>query len=539
MGRLFLVWLLLLASLLAGCAAQNEVILPATIPAEKCDLPAWEIGDYWKYRFGESGWNSWKVVEVTETNYILEIASDKDYKWVFDKKTFGLKEFIDSQGKTVVPMKDFDLFLDFPVYVGKKWDRMVRGTTTRSTDWNYLISYSVLSNEDVTVPAGTFRAFKIKEEQKDLLSGGSVIIHYWFSPEVKNIIKFKFVTSYGNWLIRLQDYELESYKSGAAYGKQGEYDRAIADFNRAIELNPKDAVAYYNRGNVYRKKGEYHRAISDYSKALEINPEYTLAYKARGITYGEKEEYDRAIADYNRAIELNANDALAYFGRGYIYEKKREYDQAISNYDKAIEIDPKFGLSYNNRGVALSKKKEYDKAIADYSKAIQLNSRYDLAYCNRGYAYYGKGLYDQAISDYSKAIEINPRFAAAYNRRGLAYSVKGLYDNATDDYNKAIEIKPDDSLFYNNLAWLLATAKVPGVRDGRKAIELALKACQLSDWKNPGHLDTLAAAYARVNDFDNAVKWQEKALESPGVTNKKGMQQRLDLYKERKPWPID
>ena len=70
-------------------------------------------------------------------------------------------------------------------------------------------------------------------------------------------------------------------------------------------------------------------------------------------------------------------------------------------------------------------------------------------------------------------------------------------------------------------------------------MELALKACELSDWKNLAYLDTLAAAYARVGDFENAVKWQEKLMESSEVGKGADLQERLKFYKERKPWPAD
>ena len=148
----------------------------------------------------------------------------------------------------------------------------------------------------------------------------------------------------------------------------------------------------------------------------------------------------------------------------------------------------------------------------------------------------GKGEHDRAISDDTKAMEINPRQAVVYKDRGLAYKRKGEHDRAISNYTKAIEIDSKDAVAYNRLAWLFATAMAPGFRNGEKAIVLALKACELSDWKNPGYLDTLAAAYARVGDFDNAVKWQEKALESPALANNTEAQQRLNFYRERKPW---
>ena len=160
-------------------------------------------------------------------------------------------------------------------------------------------------------------------------------------------------------------------------------------------------------------------------------------------------------------------------------------------------------------------------------------------YNNRGIAYGEKGQYEQAISDFNKAIEINPRYVKAYNNRGIIYRLKGQYEQAISDFYKAIEINPMDAQTYNNLAWLFATAKVVRFRNGEKAVALALKACELSEWKNPGCLDTLAASYARVGDFGNATKWQEKALQLFEEGKKTEAQKRLDLYREYRPWPSD
>jgi len=167
----------------------------------------------------------------------------------------------------------------------------------------------------------------------------------------------------------------------------------------------------------------------------------------------------------------------------------------------------------------------------------QNESRDAKFYNNRGTAYGEKGQYDQAISDFNKAIEINPRYNTAYNNRGIVYRLKDQYDQAISDFNKAIEINRLDAEAYNNLAWLFATAKAPGFRNGKKAVELALKACELSDWRKAEYLDTLAAGYARVGDFDKAVMWQEKALGYPKLARPSEFQQRLNFYRERKPWP--
>ena len=131
------------------------------------------------------------------------------------------------------------------------------------------------------------------------------------------------------------------------------------------------------------------------------------------------------------------------------------------------------------------------------------------------------------------------RDAKFYNNRGIAFAEKGQYDRAISDFNKSIAINPLDAEAYNHLAWLLATAKAQSYRNGKKAVELAMNACRLSDWKNLEYIDTLAAAYARAGDFDNRVKWQEKVLESSKSVDTSAFQQRLLFYRERKPWPAD
>jgi Flp pilus assembly protein TadD len=91
---------------------------------------------------------------------------------------------------------------------------------------------------------------------------------------------------------------------GIAFGKEGQYDRAIAYFNKALDINPRDAETYYNRGVAHDELGQYDKAIADYTKAIEINPNLAEAYNNRGIAHYEKGKYDMACSDWKRACEL-------------------------------------------------------------------------------------------------------------------------------------------------------------------------------------------------------------------------------------------
>jgi len=135
-----------------------------------------------------------------------------------------------------------------------------------------------------------------------------------------------------------------------------------------------------------------------------------------------------------------------------------------------------------------------------------------------------------------------PNDPAALSARGSAYRLSGQFENAAADYIAAGRLAPTDGERYNALAWLRATCPRSALRDARQAIELATKACELSNWTNPLWIDTLAAAYAEAGEFEKAEAWQQEAIRlhptMEGLCAE--MEQRLSLYQGRIPyreWP--
>jgi tetratricopeptide (TPR) repeat protein len=168
------------------------------------------------------------------------------------------------------------------------------------------------------------------------------------------------------------------------------------------------------------------------------------------------------------------------------------------------------------------------------------------AYSARAYNWLCKGNFDKALRDYDSALQLKPGDAAFLNSRGFTWHMKSIEDKdraacedrALSDYAEAIGINPKYASAINNRAWLWATSKVDRCRNGKQAVEEATKACELTGWKNAGYIDTLSVAYAEVGDFEQAIRWQRKALENPAYQREEGenAREKLALFGKKQPF---
>lgn len=132
------------------------------------------------------------------------------------------------------------------------------------------------------------------------------------------------------------------------------------------------ATAYVNRGNAYNALRDIDHALADYDKAIEIESDYSPAYYNRGIAHFEQGDLILAIADYDKAIELDPDDPDAYDSRGFAYADLRNYESAIADFDQAIVLDPDFAAAYYHRSLAYGAKGDLDFGIVDFDRAIEL-----------------------------------------------------------------------------------------------------------------------------------------------------------------------
>jgi tetratricopeptide (TPR) repeat protein len=183
-----------------------------------------------------------------------------------------------------------------------------------------------------------------------------------------------------------------------------------------------DGLAYLHRGWDYLEKGEWDKAMADFNEAIRLQPDFAEAYCNRGFAYGRKGDWDKAAADYTESLRLNPNQIAAYGNRGIAHGQRGEFDKAIADFTEVIRLNPAHPLSYFQRGGVYLDKHEWDKAIAEFNEAIRLN--FDspaLVYLHRGIAYQLMGDLDKAISDCNKAIHLDPDLAEAHRLRDSVY----------------------------------------------------------------------------------------------------------------------
>ena len=214
-------------------------------------------------------------------------------------------------------------------------------------------------------------------------------------------------------------------------------DRALNDYNEAIQLEPNAVSSLLNRSQIYIQRRDYDRAIADVNRAFEGGlSDYgkRVGYRERGQAYQAKGDNDRAIVDYTNSLQLDADNYATLTLRGNAYFANGDLDRAIADYDHVIALYPKYATGYYNRCVGYSKKGDLDRVVADCSQAIALYPQYRDAYYYRGHAYQAQGDLDRAIADYDQMIALNPDDSDAQSGRASAYLSRGDVRRAIADF---------------------------------------------------------------------------------------------------------
>ncbi|MCS6812119.1 MAG: tetratricopeptide repeat protein [Cyanobacteria bacterium] len=252
-------------------------------------------------------------------------------------------------------------------------------------------------------------------------------------------------------------------KEGQDYLRKGKPRDALSRLTQAIQLDPKNATAYYLRGDVRMELGDRQSAISDYSEAIGLDANLVAVYVKRGNAKADLGDDQGAIADYTEAITRDGKLSAAYLNRCLSYSNIGEQDKAISDCTQAINLQPDDVFAYQNRGLSYRRQGKIQLALQDLNTAINLDRNDADLYYNRGVIRHDLGDYQGAILDYTKAIELRPSHALVYYDRALAKIDLDDREGALSDLHKAATLCLDAGRIncYNDAQYHIKQLQAP------------------------------------------------------------------------------
>lgn len=257
------------------------------------------------------------------------------------------------------------------------------------------------------------------------------------------------------------------FQRGAAKAALMKREDAIKDFSEAIKLDPAHARAFGNRGFMKVQLGRFSDAVADFNEAIRLKPDMAMAYYNLGSARFKMEQYEEALQDYAQALKLHRQHPGIWYASGKAKEALGKKEEAAADFSEAIKLDPKNHKAYFRRGTLLYGMGKLREALADLDKAVAMEPKYPWAYYHRGNARARVGLKEESIQDYDEAIRLLPKNAMAYYNRGNSRLALKQYKEAIDDYNKALKLDSTLTVAYysRSTARILAGERDKAVKD--------------------------------------------------------------------------
>ena len=312
-------------------------------------------------------------------------------------------------------------------------------------------------------------------------------------------------------------------------------DGAVADFNAALALEPDDASTHEAKALTLASQQKWDEARASLDRALELAPDSIEVLLQRGRVNVLDGKNDAGLADFSAALKIDPENVPALLLRAEA-EIPDHLEEALEDLSKALDLRPGLVPALRQRAALLAHLKKFTAAESDLQLARKLEPTDHVASLQLAAVYVVAGRTADALAIYDEVLQADAKHWMAYRGRGDLYLTNGRQRDAIADFEKALELKDDDSGVLNNLAWVLATSPDESIRDGKRAIELAKRACEVTDYKQPHILSTLAAGYAEIGDFTTAVEWSTKALELGDESQKAELAKELESYQASKPW---
>ncbi|MBN2020945.1 MAG: tetratricopeptide repeat protein [Sedimentisphaerales bacterium] len=252
-------------------------------------------------------------------------------------------------------------------------------------------------------------------------------------------------------------------------------------------------------------------------------------------------DYQSALSIWQSVVKANPMSYKGYCNLGSEFKKQGRIDEAMICYQNSLRINPDYTNGRLGLANLLKSQNRLNEAADLYRRILLKDPNHVEANFNLGRVAHFRGNLDKAVGYYRTALEFKSDYADVHNNLGAALLSQGFFDEAVSHFNKSLQIKPDDAATLNNLAYALISR--PNVQDvdSARAFDLARRSAELTGYKNPEVLETLAECYFKRGNTDLAEQTAQTALELALSANNKPLIEllhtRIKLYKERESSP--
>jgi tetratricopeptide (TPR) repeat protein len=320
------------------------------------------------------------------------------------------------------------------------------------------------------------------------------------------------------------------------YG-QDKFKEALVDVDEAIRLEPDHAATQELRGLILLGLDRYDDALATFNKASELEPKAVLPYQHRGEVYRQQGDLKKSAEQLSKALEIVPGDAATLLLRANVLYQLKDYEGALKDVETVIKAQPQLLVAYLLQAEIYASTNRIDQAIQVLEKLVPLAPNQPRLLEPLATYYLIGGQPRKSIETFSSVLKLEPEDYRALRFRGDANLNIGNHAAAVADFAAAVKLNADDEGLLNNYAWVLATSPDDKVRDGKRAIELATEAAELTTYTVPHILSTLAASYAETGDFETAKKWSKKAVElGENDADREQLGKELASYEAGKPW---
>lgn len=322
--------------------------------------------------------------------------------------------------------------------------------------------------------------------------------------------------------------------------RNNDYQTEVGIWEDTVRKSPYNARAHMNLGSVLGSLNRMQEAGDHSREALRLQPGYPDALNNLGYILKSEGRIDESIEVYQEALRNKPDFPQAQYNLGLMLHDRGQNLEAVEHFNAAIRLKPDYDEAYNGCASALMSLGRSDEAVEHFKRALALNPANATAHYNLGTLLLTKSRYEEAYEQMRQALRYDPTLAEAHGNWATALVLQGRLHEAIEHFNRALEIKPNMLIVCLKLAWLLATHPPAEGGDPARSLQLAQRAMRLTGGQDAQSHDALAAAYAALGRFPEAIESGQKALKlaiAAGRTqHASDIQRRLELYQAGKPY---